>query len=526
MSMPVTLNTANLASTFNNGAPDSLSFNHTLDAADDGVVVGYVLYGSFSGTGGSPATPTVTYGGVDISTPDVSVVTSTFFGGLSVLKFIPASNLPAAGLQAVVVDHDNNVSGAAAFAVGVQGSADQAAEAVGSGNRTGSGTSTDNITTVSNNALVVDCLMTAFSGIAAMSAGAGEDAPFIDTPLNNNNVRITAHTKTVPTAGPTTMTLTWPAWSIYTAHSSLAIAEASAVAPDYAIDFTSDATALAAPAVKVGSGVMGPLTPNLFFYWTSTDAGAIQANATALTVIADVFIGVSGGTQIFYESGELGVTQQVEIGLTGVNAAWVDNAVRQSAIPIPRGRHVLAYTCAGSGAQVYVDGVLLTSIPAATFRVCNENIAYFGAARNGAISWRGAVWDVEVYGSELSAGDVAAQSAAIAPTFPNAWVSGASYNENDVVRYNSRDYYARTTHTGLTDTPDVDFRNWAVEWVYSDSYNQGNVVGWGFYDGGTPDIYYARTTHSGLQLTPDIDTTNWTPVAPQGSEAFLLSENF
>lgn len=232
--MAITVNTGNAASTTNNSAPDSLSFSHTLASGDEGVIIGVMHYGSFSGGGGlaNPGPPTVTYGGVSVPN-EKNIQDTTFFGLYAAIYFLKKSSLPSTGSKTVSIDHDDSASSAGAFAVAVSGVADAAAEAVGSGNTGGGTSSTDNITTVTNNALVFDCLGTAFSGTSAMTAS-GQTIVF-DTPQDGNNVNIFGSYKIVSTAGASSMTANWATSCTYSAHVSIALAEAAAADDSYAV---------------------------------------------------------------------------------------------------------------------------------------------------------------------------------------------------------------------------------------------------------------------------------------------------
>lgn len=207
------------------GTADNLSFSHTLNSGDDYVIVGLAYYGSFSGGGGSPSVdpPTATYGGTAMNFT-IGGETGLYFGGGAYQWYLHSSDLPSPGSITVYIDFDDAASGAAAYAISFQGCQAQAPEA--SGLSTGSGASSSvNVTTISNNAIIVDCHMASFIG--AVTPGSGQ-TEFVDTP-NTGNINIFGSTKILASAGATTMSCTHSTTS-YLAYSAVALAEAAATA--------------------------------------------------------------------------------------------------------------------------------------------------------------------------------------------------------------------------------------------------------------------------------------------------------
>lgn len=312
--------------------------------------------------------------------------------------------------------------------------------------------------------------------------------------------------------------------------SAIAGGGSSGLAPDYAIDFTSNATAVAAPATATGSPSTGPYVPvPAGGTYSTTDADAVD-NVDAVTVIADMYVGAvpSPARYRYLSIVRSATTISYGIGLDASTnkAFWNDTGIATTTSELPVGRHVVAFVRPAGTAtttSVYVDGSLFDTIAGCDYRAAIvPTVSVFGdsAASGGSNALGSGIWDLEVHDAELDAAEVATRSTAIGPTFPDAWVSAASYSENDVVRSSSLDYYAIQAHSGETTAPASDTTNWTPEWVYGASYTAGDVVGWGHYDGGTPDIYYALTTHSGQTTTPDADGTNWTTTAPASPPVF------
>lgn len=92
---------------------------------------------------------------------------------------------------------------------------------------------------------------------------------------------------------------------------------------------------------------------------------------------------------------------------------------------------------------------------------------------------------------------------------PASWVSGESYTEGDVRAYDGLTYFARTTHSGETTTPDLDSNNWkfcgyvTLPWVSGSAYTTGTHVSVG------TKVYVCIIDINPSNTSPESDTAHW-----------------
>lgn len=156
------------------GTADDISFSHTRSSGADYVLVFAGHYGSFTGSGGAPAPIAVTYGGVPM-TVITGTRTGNYFGMNGSVFYLYGSDLPASGSTTVFIDVDNAAAGIAGYAVSYSGAKLQAPGSFGSSSGSG-GTSTISLINVSANYMLVDAVITSYSGNLTQGSGQTEIA--------------------------------------------------------------------------------------------------------------------------------------------------------------------------------------------------------------------------------------------------------------------------------------------------------------------------------------------------------------
>ena len=256
---------------------NSLSWQHTLGTGANSALIIEVGEAS-AGAAPDPAAAitSVTFNGVYATLiPNTVISGGTSSANQSQIYYLLASELPAPGTYTVQVNTAGTVTGISAGAISLFGVSQGSPEAAtASRNDAGGSTSTNSITTIANNAWIVDSIESGTVGAVA--------------PTGGQTVRWTALAKagaggasTQTVATPSTVTLTWSATNNRIMQSDASFAPAGATAPP---------TYTLTTSVAGGTGGTIATNPNLSSYPTGT---GVQLTATP--AVGYAFSGWSGG---------------------------------------------------------------------------------------------------------------------------------------------------------------------------------------------------------------------------------------
>ncbi len=213
------------------GSDTTLSWSHAIGSGNKRILV--VGIAGEDDSANDLAVSSVTYNDISM---DLVAGSSQSVGSDPIkteLYYLLDSNLPAAGTYMVEVTYSGNVNKRCAGAISLEGAQQQPPEAVVTNSNENTGTISTNITSLTDNAWIVDVVGSNSTGSFTADQGAGQTGRF-DT--NSDSSTTAGSTRPAASAGPATVGWSYSATADRLVHSAAAFAPATCIISGYVLD--------------------------------------------------------------------------------------------------------------------------------------------------------------------------------------------------------------------------------------------------------------------------------------------------
>ncbi len=213
------------------GSDTTLSWSHTIGSGDKRILV--VGIAGEDDSIDDLAVSSLTYNDISM---DLVAGSARSVGSEPIkteLYYLLDSNLPAAGTYMVEVTYSGNVNKRCAGTISLEGAEQQPPEAVVTNSNENTDTISTNITSLTDNAWIVDVVGSSGAGSFTADQGAGQIGRF---DISSDSSTTAGSTRPVASAGPAAVGWSYSATADRLAHSAAAFAPAACIISGYVLD--------------------------------------------------------------------------------------------------------------------------------------------------------------------------------------------------------------------------------------------------------------------------------------------------